>query len=814
MRLGVPIAVLFVGLLVSAPVGAAEPVSIGVMEFVAKTGIDQEKADVMADVLAEKVMRMGDVRVITKADFQSMLNLEKQKRMLGCDDKDCAAEIGGALGIRWMVVGNVGRFGKTYLLNLKLMDVMKVQVASRVSRKIKGDEDDLLDGLLEATTELFDMVADRLQLTPTVTVAARRTQPISESPSAVTVITRDQIRSSGAIEIVDILRRVPGFDVYELKPSYALMGARALTEESNNLVLVLVDGREELVELGGFPLMNSLSIDLGEVERIEVIRGPGSAMYGANAYAAVVSITTVADNPSNGGNAYVIAGEKGQHKLFARVRGFHELEVGELSFGLGLGANGRQSPSDRRYRILQIPYRSHGYLRYRESKKLDLSLHAGVVGGSGLFFTIVGDLHVPDALNYWIMGKADLSIGKTARLKTQLYYTSYKGTFTSRTNFRAYNIWVADMPEFPMVLPVFDGKVQLDLDLADNFRFNAGGNLRYITMDSKNYVPSELEEFRGAVFANASWNPADLVQFTLGLRLDLSTEVEPALSPRAAMVVRPWQAHSFRLSYGLAFRKPSLYESRAHVRIEDFNPAIPEIVGMLAEQIGNEALVNEKVHSIEAGWRGRLFDGRLLISTDIFFNIYKDTITFFVDLPLRMGLPDISNSTLQYQNVDSPIYAVGGEVEGTWRPALNWSFWCNVGLREVIEDEKRRLSEPRLRVNLGGRYVPESGMMVDVAFHYVTSYKMPLLDPENLLDEPRLVPLGNNLLLIGRLGYRMNFPENRMLEIGALVRTPIIDRFREYPGVPWPVLLSQDRVSDFGGEELVRLVSFYLRGAF
>jgi len=231
MRLGVSLLLFCVGLLVSAPVGAAEPVSIGVMEFTAKTGIAQEKADVMVDVLAEKVMRMGDVRVITKWDIQSMLNIEKQKRMLGCDDEDCASEIGGVLGLRWMVVGNVGRFGKTYLLNLKLMDVVEVQVASRVSRRIKGDEDDLLDGLLEATTELFEKVADRLQLTTTVTVAARRTQPIAESPSAVTVFTREQIRSSGAIELVDILRRVPGFDVYELKPS-----SRPSTRNSTRLL--------------------------------------------------------------------------------------------------------------------------------------------------------------------------------------------------------------------------------------------------------------------------------------------------------------------------------------------------------------------------------------------------------------------------------------------------------------------------------------------------------------------------------------------------------------------------------------------------
>jgi hypothetical protein len=64
------------------------------------------------------------------------------------------------------------------------------------------------------------------------------------------------------------------------------------------------------------------------------------------------------------------------------------------------------------------------------------------------------------------------------------------------------------------------------------------------------------------------------------------------------------------------------------------------------------------------------------------------------------------------------------------------------------------------------------------------------------------------------LGYRIVVEESLMLEVGALVRTPVVEPFREYPGVAWPVVLGRERVSDFGGEELVRLVSFYLRGSF
>ena len=77
--------------------------------------------------------------------------------------------------------------------------------------------------------------------------------------------------------------------------------------------------------------------------------------------------------------------------------------------------------------------------------------------------------------------------------------------------------------------------------------------------------------------------------------------------------------------------------------------------------LGNEGLVNEKVHSFEAGWRTRLLEDRLQISVDLFFNVYQDTISFVVDIRERLGLPDIINSTIQYDNEDGEIYAVGGE---------------------------------------------------------------------------------------------------------------------------------------------------------
>ena len=114
-------------------------------------------------------------------------------------------------------------------------------------------------------------------------------QSVFWSPSAVTVITRDEILASGVNTIHDLLRRVPGMDVFDLKTYYPVVGARAMAGILGNRILTITDGREEIMEMTGFTMWGALSVDLEEVERIEVIRGPASALYGANAYSAVVS---------------------------------------------------------------------------------------------------------------------------------------------------------------------------------------------------------------------------------------------------------------------------------------------------------------------------------------------------------------------------------------------------------------------------------------------------------------------------------------------------------------------------------------------
>jgi TolB-like protein len=134
---------------------AGSSVSVAVMEFASKGGVTQKQMDALGDMLANEIRSMGDYHVIGKSDISTALDIEQRKTMMGCNENSCIAEVGGALGVRWVTVGNVSKFGDAYLLNIKILDATNVRVIAGVSKKVEGGESQLIDALSAAAKELF-----------------------------------------------------------------------------------------------------------------------------------------------------------------------------------------------------------------------------------------------------------------------------------------------------------------------------------------------------------------------------------------------------------------------------------------------------------------------------------------------------------------------------------------------------------------------------------------------------------------------------------------------------------------------------------
>ena len=126
----------------------------------------------------------------------------------------------------------------------------------------------------------------------TVSIASRYEQPISQAPSDVYVITDEDIRHSGAIDIPTLLRRIPGMEVMQMNGVDFNVSVRGDNQPDANKLLVMVDGRVIYNDVQGTVNWKVLPVTLPEIRRIEVLKGPASAVWGFNAFDGVINIIT------------------------------------------------------------------------------------------------------------------------------------------------------------------------------------------------------------------------------------------------------------------------------------------------------------------------------------------------------------------------------------------------------------------------------------------------------------------------------------------------------------------------------------------
>ena len=135
---------------------AAAPLKVAVMPVSSGEGVPGKTAEALTESVTAEVRRRSGAQVITQRDVATLLSLEQQKAMLGCQNDACFAEIGGALGVDRVVSGDLSRLGESWLFHLRLLDAAKAQVLTTSDRRLRGGTiDDLLDALPAMVGELF-----------------------------------------------------------------------------------------------------------------------------------------------------------------------------------------------------------------------------------------------------------------------------------------------------------------------------------------------------------------------------------------------------------------------------------------------------------------------------------------------------------------------------------------------------------------------------------------------------------------------------------------------------------------------------------
>jgi iron complex outermembrane receptor protein len=151
-----------------------------------------------------------------------------------------------------------------------------------------------------------------------VTSVSKKEQKLSRTAAAIFVITQEDIQRSGATNIPDVLRMVPGMDVAQIDGNTWAISARGLNGEFSNELLVMVDDRNVYTPTFGGVFWDVVDFPLENIERIEVIRGPGGSVWGANAVNGVINIITKKASETRG--ALIVAGGGNLDQGFDTVR--------------------------------------------------------------------------------------------------------------------------------------------------------------------------------------------------------------------------------------------------------------------------------------------------------------------------------------------------------------------------------------------------------------------------------------------------------------------------------------------------------------
>lgn len=601
----------------------------------------------------------------------------------------------------------------------------------------------------------------------TVVSATRREQKISEAPAAITVITEEDIKFSGAVTIPDILRMVPGLDVMQITASDLVVNARGYNKEMSNKMLVLIDGRYTYWDFYGIILWDSFPIVLEDIKRIEIIRGPGSALYGANAFSGVINIITKSPEETLGTH---VAASGGTYNTYLGSV-IHAGKIDNMSYKLTLGLDETSQWLDKSEPSRDAK-RAQALVEYKMGDDSKIAFEGGYNKGQGETLSGIGKMIREQTMAHV---KSELKLGN---FSTRFIWSRSRGDAIQEPGFKPY-YFIANS---------YDLESQLFFNLGSKNSVVLGGNYRLNKAES-DLIDQDHSQNLMAGYIQDEFKPSDRLTFTFGLRYDIHPLVKDQLSPRANILLAPFNNHYLRFSYGTAFRSPSFIESYLYENSDIssmISPLLPANT-VVVQARGNPELLPEKITSYEVGYQA-LLGPRFRAKIDLFYNNLWDFISFKTvavqDMSALFGYPAgsvIVPSLKSYTNAGKSK-AIGGEIGFEFLPAswlmasVNYSqqklTWEEDDpLTQVNEKGQRVKSSPIHKINGSLRFKLDNGLYANVMLHYIGETEKNETWASDKVDAYTLVNL--------RLGYKLL---NGTTEIGLSVFNLMDKRHFEYPG--------------------------------
>ncbi len=416
---------------------------------------------------------------------------------------------------------------------------------------------------------------------PLVIGAAKHEQRQADAPASVTVVTADEIEIYGYRSLADILRTQPGFYVHS-DGLNSFVGVRGFLRpgEWNARVLVLVDGRPTREPTyGQTHLDRDMVVPIELIKRVEIIRGPGSALYGANAVFAVINIITRSGaDVANYGEVKTQGGNKDTGRVAATAG--HKFDNGWDIIASGDRFTS-QGDRDIHYPNVNDPAYNYGHIinsDYEGSGSMFIKATNGDFTVEADYMKRIKDNSAATFLASWFNSgqmredRSDFSLRYDHQIDDEL--SLHALAFYSTYGYRQH--WGIDATDdvpaytyYTRAVSAWCGQdVHLDWQTSTKNRVIFGTE----AMESTETLQNDYNTVDGtlldtnpsfnwwSLYAQDEYTPQDWVTFVAGLRGDFLQRFNPLLDPRLAVILRISQEDTVKLMYGRAFRAPNLYE--------------------------------------------------------------------------------------------------------------------------------------------------------------------------------------------------------------------------------------------------------------
>lgn len=545
---------------------------------------------------------------------------------------------------------------------------------------------------------------------PVVLSATRLSQPLTETPAAITVIDREMIEASGAIELVDLFRLVPGFQVGFFKGSKFTVTYHGNTDRFSRDMQVLIDGRSVYDPAFGGVAWSDQQLDIDDIHRIEVIRGPNAAAYGSNSFSGIINIITIHPAEQIGTHLKSVIGEGGRRQ----VTGRHAESIGDLSYRLALkydendGFDTSHDSSNTRWLSFRGDYEPTGV----DSFLVELGYSAGL-REEGFKDDSAQPERDNNNVNHFQQFRWTRHLEPGNEVSFQLYH-NYQEIDDDFTGFLGIPVALG----YGFESERYDVELQHTLEISPSQRIVWGVGSRQDktksiwTFNSHDWITRN--QYRG--FINLEWRLQKNLLLNLGGMYEKFQKKNALFSPRAALNLKLDKSNTLRFIATRAYRMPTLWEDNSDLFIFTHPGMIPIQQLYLTE----DNLDPQEIRSYEIGYLGQFMDNSLTVDVKLFHEKVSDMIAGVADQTLGYSTY-INNGEYTLNGVE-----LGLRIDPTPKSMIHFAYSLvthddGMQLTKINPSQTRIFIDrvPQQTFSLLGSYHFNNGIQLSSAFYYM-----------------------------------------------------------------------------------------------